>query len=434
MKIIDGFITNSSTQTTTILLAVKKGKELYSILESLGYLKNYPMDFFNFTRNEKEIEEFSKIHQVNLTFLEKYYELFINTIPDWGEQCETDMDIEKRWDQMSSLVKDIKTNATDDILVLFYGDILHNGYHFNPPILYSKQEIFSIFKSENKKLINSIIENNILKQLDLNKEELIKLQKSLKIPLKEILSAGIIEKDPYQLIQFKPLYYHFFGEQYIDLILEFILTDYIGTPYFSIDILKMNINLLMRLSNLSRTKLKKKLKKLVKKPHIDDKINEFFDLITIIKEFLGDEELLLFLNSSRYINLFFKSHLAGIMKREVIGLVAHAILNIYKKGDKNMRNIAENIHYMLMEVLKSLLKMELKKTRFHPLIIVKLIEPYFLNNQELLLIPSIISIGRENLSNYIKTLKNDYHREYFKRLERLLENEDKKHKKLDYWI
>lgn len=82
LKIIDGFITNSSTQSTTILFAVKKGVELDEIFHKIGK-QRYPEVFYWFSQNKNELEEFAKIHCANFAYLDKDYELWINIIPDF---------------------------------------------------------------------------------------------------------------------------------------------------------------------------------------------------------------------------------------------------------------------------------------------------------------------------------------------------------------
>ncbi|MFX0019473.1 MAG: hypothetical protein ACFFAF_12190, partial [Candidatus Hermodarchaeota archaeon] len=65
IKIIDGFITNSSTQTTTILLAIHKGKNLSRLFEEIQSYEEYPLDFFQFTNHEKDLYEFFETQNVN---------------------------------------------------------------------------------------------------------------------------------------------------------------------------------------------------------------------------------------------------------------------------------------------------------------------------------------------------------------------------------
>ena len=52
IKITEGFVTNSSSYSGTIIIAVRKGKELYTMLEKVGIPKDFASRFENIISSE----------------------------------------------------------------------------------------------------------------------------------------------------------------------------------------------------------------------------------------------------------------------------------------------------------------------------------------------------------------------------------------------
>ena len=100
---------------------------------------------------------------------------------------------------LAKILKKIQKKAKNNILVLDYGDLLHNGFHIKPVLIYTKNEVVEIFRSHNKELIKSLIDNSIVEKLRFNKAELEELTHNLKISLIEQLDKP---KDEFDEIHF----------------------------------------------------------------------------------------------------------------------------------------------------------------------------------------------------------------------------------------
>ena len=55
-------------EVTTILLGVRRGINLHTIFEEIGFPADFPMDFFEFSNDLNALEHFFKIQRVNLEY------------------------------------------------------------------------------------------------------------------------------------------------------------------------------------------------------------------------------------------------------------------------------------------------------------------------------------------------------------------------------
>ncbi|MFW9822419.1 MAG: hypothetical protein ACFFE4_05765 [Candidatus Thorarchaeota archaeon] len=131
LKIADGFVTNSSTNTTTILLAVQKTKNFANFLRVFKSAKDFPDEFFDFERNSSDIHEFQEVQEIDRTHLLNDFDLFINTISHFRNN---ELDCEKI-DQIFEFVKELENRSPKGMSVIFGGDFVHDSMYFKFPYI-----------------------------------------------------------------------------------------------------------------------------------------------------------------------------------------------------------------------------------------------------------------------------------------------------------
>lgn len=412
IRIIDGFITNSSTQTTTVLLAVKKGKDLFRLFENLGFPREYPLDFFEFEANQSKVYNFLKEHYVNLAYLRKEYDLYYNIIEDHGPECDKMNDVLYRFNLVIKMVKEIENEAGEDIKVLDCRDALHDGFHIKQVDIYSKEEIAEAFKSEDTDVMKSLIKNEIVNNLEFTKEELAELTQNLKVPLTDIIEKPDDNWD--NEWHFEPLYYQVFGIEYVKAFLELLGPDFHGYEYHA--------PLAMNLSNLELEMLKRKVKGTVQNIKLDEDEHgrDLCRIITMLYFYFGSKELIQFLNDTPYFNVLYKIPQQNYFEKHAFNTVVTAVIDALKSGDKHHQEIAKEIHYKLLDVMKSLILSENRFDRGVQILLYHMIELiYRKKNQLSLIIPTLASIPKDILKDLLESL-------HFKHTKGHIEDELKK--------
>ncbi|MFX1269604.1 MAG: hypothetical protein ACFFAK_16710 [Promethearchaeota archaeon] len=396
IKIIDGFITNSSTQTTTILLAIHKGKNLSRLFEEIQSYEEYPLDFFQFTNHEKDLYEFFETQNVNLTYLNKEYDLYINTVPDSGLECDTEDDVHIRFNKLSKMINEIQNKLKDHVLVLFYGDILHNGFHFDSIPIYSKDEIKGIFQSENAELIQSLIKNRVVKNLKYSSEELENLAKNINIPLIQIIEPISEDWDEFW---FNKLYFEIFRVDYIGALLQYGKN---SIPS------RHNICNYHYTRQICLTMLKREFEKPFQgASFIHEKLAQnFCTTIDILKNFYGSDELIVFLEDNTYFDLLGKLPEWNFINVPVLKLIADSILEALESNIINNRTRARKIHANLMKILHSYIISEYKFEMGTFPLINQIIRPYIEQRKQELIKPIINTIPFKILTEIINTTKD----------------------------
>ncbi|MFX1490306.1 MAG: hypothetical protein ACFFBI_14235 [Promethearchaeota archaeon] len=393
MKIIDGFVTNSSTQSSTILLAVPKNLDFDTILSRIS--EKYPEDFLEFGNRRKDLKQFLETPEVDLTYLLSDYDLFVNTISDFPPRdVVEDFD---RIDKISEMVEEIKNLSNDEVLIVFFGDILHEGSSFKPPPLYTKQKVLSIFKSDDIKLMRSLIQNEIVGNLKFTKQELADLTQNLTMPLENLIGKPIKEFN-YTFFPFYPNYYHIFGNNYIEALLRLVQTIAIEVkpqhPY----------GFPWRLDGFAIGVLKAKLEGSYPNDWLEDE-GEFYRVIPIIDFFFGKIEIIRFINETSYFDEVIidddYNHNSDVMRysREALGLIARAVVSLINDSDEDISRETKTVHDKLMRVVKALIENDSIFRREE--VLIDTLFQYHRTQQPALLSPLIRSIDQEVLLDFL---------------------------------
>ncbi|MFX1360167.1 MAG: hypothetical protein ACFE8T_07490 [Promethearchaeota archaeon] len=393
LKIIDGFITNSSTETTTILLAVPKDKNLYEIFEKIGFSGNYPLDFFEFYTDQSQVEEFLNDYQVNLAYLRKEYNLFYNIIQNNGPECETMNDELYRFHLVLQMVEEIKSKASNDIVILDYGDLLHDGFNIKPVPIYTKEEVVNSFKSNNKVVIKSLIDNSIVDKLDLEDEELKELAGYVDIPLVELIDKP---RSEFELIRFEPRYYKIFGDKYLEALIEAEELYHKERPHSSPE---MKLVCPWEIDSFSAKILKAKIKGTLPELVFDNKI-EFLWAISEIHSYFGSEALIKFLSNTPNFSLLKRIREFGIEESfydSCFYVIAVSIAEGVKSQKQEIQDLAYSIHQKYMEVLKIYMLEQPFDDRIMKVIIPHIIHLYIQKNQLPLICQMLHSVPKERL-------------------------------------
>ncbi|MFX0012637.1 MAG: hypothetical protein ACFE9R_20160 [Candidatus Hermodarchaeota archaeon] len=394
MKLVDGFVTNSSTQSSTVLFAVPKNLNFGSILNQIS--KKYPEDFLEFGNRKSDLKQFLETPNLDLTYLLNEYDLYVNTISDIApKNVVENFD---RIEKISEMVEEIKNLSKDNILIVFFGDSIHDGISFKPPPLYTKQKVLSIFKSDDIKSMRSLIQNEIVANLKFNKQELADLTQNLIVPLEKLIGKPRKEFN-YTFYPFYPEYYHIFGKDYIEALLRLTKTIHIepkpqhpyGSPWrldgFAIEVLK---------AQLMRSYLNDWLK--------DE--GEFYRVVPIIDFFFGKIELIRFINETTYFDEVIIDydyyHNSDVMRysRNALSLIAGAVISHINNSDKKISGEAKKVHDKLMRVLKALI--EADPIYRSEEVILDIMQNYHGKRQPALLSPLIKSIDQEVLLDFLK--------------------------------
>jgi len=136
IKINDGFVTNSSTDSALIIIALRKGKDLKEIMRKIGIPDNLPEEFYDFTEDSELLMDIIEDEQLEIDHLTDEYDILLNDIltfdsqyPHWRENDYEDDDQEDYneedfhmpYEQLRSLnimVHRLNEKGGDDIKIL----------------------------------------------------------------------------------------------------------------------------------------------------------------------------------------------------------------------------------------------------------------------------------------------------------------------------
>ena len=412
LKIYNGFITNSRTDSTTILLAVNKEKDLKKFLQELSLPDDLHPKCLDFSSDYKEIRKITKDMELKLEFLLNEYELFVNTISNdiFRENVGENEDWSEKKKLMWNMIQDIEKESGEDIIVIISGDLHNYSRSFKAPLLYSKEEIFKIFKSDKRNLIKSLIVNRIIEDMKFTEGEIFELKSTLKIPLKTLIYSPDLGDDPEREIHYREYFYKIFGQDYIQALLDLIILKTPGNVYIS----KRNIEQLLGSyfyspyidEEMIRNKIRNWLNKL---SFIRDETGELFcESLLVLKKYLGEEELIYYLNDTIYFDILYKARFIRYPNVEIFRKISNAILNLLESKDEDNHIVAKNIHFKMMKLLKSLFspanfnyKKNLYPGGYAEFTRNNIIRPYWEKKQLDMIIPHLKSVSSKYLYLYL---------------------------------
>ncbi len=391
LKIIDGFITNSSTNTTTLLLAIEKNEDLLKLLESIGLPADYPLDFFDFTTHQSEVEEFLLKHGVNIAYIRKNYNLAYNIIENHGPENEAGGDELHRFYLVEKMVKELEAKLDPELKVLCWGDCLHDGFPIKTQPIYSKQEFQSVFKTDQVMLIKSLLKNNVVDTIPFTKEELIEITQNLKIPIENLL-----ELDEYHdCYRYEPELYKVFGKEYLKTLLKIVKINPNRDPHaehYLYGINEYKIRLINR--------------------NINDSLHmvEFFgpegfkDELAYIYSLFGIDEVIKFFKNKSCFEMISKIDETNYMDSYKLKLIAEVVTRKKDDTDKTIQDIKNTLHSIIIDKLASSMKIVLNSFDTRKLqALLHILEPYDEHNQLSMILPIVTSLPPESIANLSST-------------------------------
>lgn len=120
LKIIDGFVTNSSSDSAAILIALRKGKSLKEVMKNVGIPAHLPEEFYGF--NQEDIDNITEDYEIEVDHLTDEYDIMMNYITtiSWGDD-----DYEMPSMELNALITmadRLKTNGGKDCIVLYFSE------------------------------------------------------------------------------------------------------------------------------------------------------------------------------------------------------------------------------------------------------------------------------------------------------------------------
>ncbi len=118
LKIIDGFVTNSSSDSAAIIIALRKGKSLEDIIKKIGVPVHLPKDFYNFEPNLEYIEDY----EIEIDHLTDEYDILINYIctASWGDDYYQIP--EEELDALVWMAYNLEEKGGKDLIVLYFSE------------------------------------------------------------------------------------------------------------------------------------------------------------------------------------------------------------------------------------------------------------------------------------------------------------------------
>jgi hypothetical protein len=170
-----------------VLLAVKKNFDFKSFFKKIDISEKLAKIYFNFVKNQLEFDYLIQEFDIDLVLLGGNYDFFYNSFSDydvdkelqgtnfkeenWGEVDHIDA-----WREIDQsrlkIINYIKKEAKENLIIIFYGNAHRGPHKIDFPQLYTREEVKSIFQSENTDLTRSLIINDILSQLEFTQQEI----------------------------------------------------------------------------------------------------------------------------------------------------------------------------------------------------------------------------------------------------------------------
>lgn len=120
LKITEGFVTNSSSDSAAIIIAVRKDKSLKEIMKKIGIPTHLPEDFYDF--DQEDIDDYIEESDMEVDHLTDEYDIMKNYITtiSWGDD-----DYEMPSNELSALVSMVGRLEDDggkDCIVLYFSE------------------------------------------------------------------------------------------------------------------------------------------------------------------------------------------------------------------------------------------------------------------------------------------------------------------------
>ncbi|HDZ19619.1 MAG TPA: hypothetical protein ENI29_04200 [bacterium] len=346
IKVVDGFITNSSTNTTIVLLAIKKNQNLHNLIQSIGFPADYPLDFLDFETDQKTVMEFLTDQEVDIAYLCKDYDLVYNIIQDCGPNNEAMEDEIFRYDLVYEMVEELASKLPYDIKVLDYGDCLHNGFEIETISIYSKEEIKEIFKTDNLQLIRSLVNNQVLDTIPFTKKELSELTQNLQISIMDLLEKPYQYNNSYQ---YEIELYKVFGVEYLKSLLKMVelhpnIARYVSFLPWGLNKFKISL-------------IRKKVSNSFYQMKFED-MGELYSVIYFAYTHFGARDIIhFFFNPSNIeiISQLKETDLNYIPKLEIL---AKTVIENQDQNDVEIKKIIEKLHLIILDKIKLILMYE----------------------------------------------------------------------------
>lgn len=120
IKITDGFVTNSSSDSAAILIALRKGKSLKEIMKNIGIPTHLPEEFYDFS--QKDIGDITEDYEIEVDHLTDEYDIMMNYITtiSWGDD---DYEMPSReLDALVTMADRLEVKGGDDCIVLYFSE------------------------------------------------------------------------------------------------------------------------------------------------------------------------------------------------------------------------------------------------------------------------------------------------------------------------
>ena len=412
LKIYNGFITNSSTDSTTILLAVNKEKDLKKFLQELSLPDDLHPKCLDFSSEYKEIRKLTKDMGLKLEFLLNEYELFVNTISNdiFRENVGENEDWSEKQKQMWNMIQDIEKKSGEDIIVIISGDLHNYSGSFKAPLLYSKEEILEIFKSDKRELIKSLIVNNIIDKMEFTDEELLHLRENITIPLKTIIYSSEYDENPEREVFFRDYFYKIFEQDYIQALLDLIIPTTSGNIYISKRNIEQLVGPYIHSPFINKEMIINKIRNSLKKlSFVRDETGELFcETLLVLNNYLGEKELINYLNDTKFFDGLYKARFISYPNVEIFRKISDAILNLLESKEEGNHIVANKVHIKMMELLKSLFspanfnyKIHLYPGGYAEFTRNNIIKPYWERNKLDMIIPHLKDVSSKYLYSYL---------------------------------